>query len=207
MSPKRSPVRRRREHECDRASGKNAALQWPLGRPSAPPRRTAPLAAMRSRKVVYARGPVTPIPVTTATWPLRQRAAAPGRTSLPLLPRGGSGLAPRSLTVALPDRSPRGGACAFAADVAVEFEQAHGCLGGGRCSPDGAALWLYAGRARLGCPVSTTSESPGGSSGVTLATRPMLLARSGSEAAIGPAPGLGASRLSGVRLQNRMPSA
>jgi hypothetical protein len=36
------------------------------------------------------------------------------------------------------------------------------------------------GRARSGCLLALTSETPGGSSGVTLATRPMVLARSRS---------------------------
>jgi hypothetical protein len=60
-SPKRSPVGRRQEHECDRASGRHVALpsgRWCVSRPRRG--RTAPSAAMRSRKVAYACGPVTP---------------------------------------------------------------------------------------------------------------------------------------------------
>jgi hypothetical protein len=58
-SPRRSPVLRRREHECDRASRRREPL--PAGR-SAPP--GAPAAdsshgQMRLRRVVDARGPVT----------------------------------------------------------------------------------------------------------------------------------------------------
>ena len=68
----RSPARRRREHECDRAG----AMRTPWARRAegaspAPTRRTAPSTPMRSRIVVHARGPVTPQSVTPACWPLR----------------------------------------------------------------------------------------------------------------------------------------
>ena len=46
--------------------------------PGAPPRRTAPFWPMRSRRVVYARDPLTPHGVTAAWWPLRCKFGSAG---------------------------------------------------------------------------------------------------------------------------------
>ena len=68
-SPTRSPVLRRREHECDRASRGSEPLQAGQSASRGPLRRTPPLREMRLRRVIDARGPVTLQAVTAAAWP------------------------------------------------------------------------------------------------------------------------------------------
>jgi hypothetical protein len=73
----RSPALRRRERECDRASGKRVALSAGRSASPGPLRRTPRLRQMRSRRVVDARGPVTPLPVPPRSLLLRPATDGP----------------------------------------------------------------------------------------------------------------------------------
>ena len=112
----RSP-RRRRDRPFGAGENTNAIVRAARTRRShpteggvrAPSRRTARLCPMQSRRVVYARGSVTPEGVTPARWPLRSNMGSPSRTvdrevlapervvaSFELLPAAPSGALPRA---------------------------------------------------------------------------------------------------------------
>jgi hypothetical protein len=77
----------------------------------------------------------------------------------------------------------------FAARLAVMSEQAEAVSTATGAWPGGATLWLNAGRTRSGCPLPSTSVTPGGSSSVTLVMRPLVVAqRSGLAAGCVAAP-------------------
>ncbi len=64
---------------------------------------------------------------------------------------------------------------AVAASLAVRSQQVVGRLGGDRClASQSDAVAQRPLRSRSGCPLQSTSETPGGSSGVTLAIKPVV---------------------------------
>ena len=86
--------------------------------------------------------------------------------------------------------------------VRHEREQAPTASSGTAACPGVATLLLNARSRRAGCLLASTSGAPGGCSGVALAMRPMLVARSGSGL-----PGGGAPRVAAVRHLTPQPGA